>query len=151
MAKRKGGVGMGLEYDLNELLIHTSGNLEGILCLEHASNINHLSTYPPLPIMIYKKCKLVIERGCFQVIGVDKLDYSDCNKINDKLFVTNAERTICEMIKHEREDSVIYESIDHYLRLNNKGIDTLRRYAEKYKIRSKLEEYLKTLEEYFMQ
>ena len=102
---------------------------DGIICLETATSIHGLTTCMPSPVLLYTPYHKEL-RGNFICMIPHKIDYEDTELITGKLYVTNKERTICEMIAEEHSDSLIVEALENYLMEN--PVENLYRISDKY-------------------
>jgi len=116
---------------------------DGIICLETASGIHGLTTCMPSPVLLFTPYPVEL-RSNFICMIPHKIDYEDTELLTGKLYVTNKERTICDMIAEEHSDSLIYEALESYL--NENPVENLYKVSDKYVSRSKLEHYINTLQ-----
>lgn len=118
---------------------------EGILCCEYASSILGLSTFPKNLITYFKDIHKDVSTQYFYVYRQDPLDYRYTIKIRDGLYITNYERTICDLISNECEYKLIEQSIEVY-GLEFESFDELFKVAEEYKVLDKLKTIIEEME-----
>ena len=109
-------------YNLESIFNHKQCPI--IVCLESAASKLRLCTYPPSPLIYYTDAS-AISTQYKRVIKVNDLDTNNCILING-VYCTNPERTIYEMIKMDRDEFFILESIINYE--YKYDINTLREY-----------------------
>ena len=86
----------------------------GIICLGSATYYHGISSYPPNPLTLYSTSPVSIHAGYFVTVPVKLLDYNNTIRLADKLYVTDAPRTVCDLIERngDSENELIYECID---------------------------------------
>lgn len=111
-----------------------------ILAFENAATYNGLSTYSGDPITCYSLEDVTPFESYLLCMykNETKDPFEDCIKLPNDLWATNEERTICEMIKYNRSEEWIFEALYNY----DKDFNYLRRFAEKYNVRDKLEKFI---------
>lgn len=126
--------------DLMEAISLT--DIEGVLGCEYATGKHALSTYPPTTLILLSTSRVKIQNSkVLETIPVVEEDYSYCTSITKKLFITNPERTICDMIRFNREERFLYESLERYLRRNS-NLSNLYSVADHYLLRNKLDKHI---------
>ena len=118
---------------------------EGIICLDTASGIHDLTTCMPSPVMLYSPYETEL-CGSYICMIPHEIDYADTELITGKLYVTNKERTICELIAERHSDSLIYEALENYLAVH--PVEGLYKVSDKYVERDQLDYYINTLQDY---
>lgn len=121
-------------------------DVEGILCLEHASFIHSLSTFPPMPIMMFSK-KLIGDKRSYTIIVEEELDTFSTQRVTERLLVTTPERTIIDMLRYSSDEQFMYESLDRYKR-RNPSLVGLYKVSEHYNVTDKLEKALEEVDEW---
>lgn len=121
-------------------------DVEGILCLEHASFLHSLSTFPPTPIIMFSK-KLVGDKRSYVIKIAEELDTFSTQRITERLSVTSPERTIVDMMRYSSDEQFLYESLDRYKKMNP-SLDELHKVAEHYNMTDKLEKALEEVDEW---
>ena len=121
----------------------------GIICLGSASYYHGISNYPPNPLLIYSTYPKLLNCGYNVFIPVDKLDYSHTIHLNYNLFVTDPERTVCDLVERmsASTEELCYESIDGYC--GRFDIDKLIEYAEQRNLREKIEYMIGNVDAFF--
>ena len=113
------------------------------LCFESAAMENLLVAAPIGILTVYRpgnNSQLIASN--LEIYVNDFSDFTeDCFEIRRGLLCTNSERTICELIKFERDDGFIYEALENY----SGSSDILRKYARKYGVSDELEHYITTV------
>lgn len=124
-------------------------SLSGVICTVSATYIHGLSNFPPSPLIRYVEWGVYPNTRRYKYLSPDKTLplTEDIEHVAGFLYVTNKERTICDMIIYESNDEFIYDSIETYLNLHG-TMDTLREYALKYSCVERMEHYLNTLDDY---
>ena len=74
-------------------------------------------------------------------LGVEEI-YSP---FGTKIKVYDIEKTICDIIKNNIDSEIFSEALKNYIKLKNKDLNKLIKYAKKMKIEKKVKEYLKVL------
>jgi len=117
---------------LKDNFIKEAKTLSGVICIASATYIHGLSNFPPSPLIRFSTITLEQNPRRYKVINPDRTLplTEDLELIANRLYVTNKERTICDMILYESNDEFIYDSIETYLDLHG-TTDTLRQYAKK--------------------
>jgi hypothetical protein len=113
-----------------------------ILCLESASAYHDLTTYCDTPLTLYNiKSDMYLKTAhIVQYPKPQNIDIlEDCAEVRKGFWVTGKERTICEMIKNDREEFFIYEALENY----EGDFEVLKEYARKYGVLSKIKYYLR--------
>ncbi|MFB5762042.1 hypothetical protein [Paenibacillus medicaginis] len=105
-------------------------DLSGVICLESASRINNLSTFPPLPLMLFTETKKDRALGYLNFYTQEEVDLRYTIQAGVNLHFTIPERTIIDLIRYEREDRFTFECLEKYLRSNAK--DKLYSVAREY-------------------
>jgi hypothetical protein len=105
-----------------------------------------LTSYPSSPLTIYVDVPGLPQVGHFNPIFIEKINYEDTVLLAGKLYVTNKERTICDLINGNSNEEYIYEAIETYL--DTGSAESLFAYAEKYKCVDSMRHYIATLDDY---
>lgn len=113
------------------------------LCFESAAMENMLISAPIGLLTVYKhRNKVEVNADNIEIYVNDFSDFlENCFEIRQGLWVTNAERTICELIKYKREEAFIYEALENYDGNLNNLIDT----SLKYGVTQELNNYLNNI------
>ena len=129
---------------MNTKFVLSKCNITGVIWVEAASNYHKLSTFPEEPVLMISSCISSVDCRYFSIQRVDNLNLDDTDKLMSGLYVTNAERTICDMVRYDSEERFIYESIETYgIRF---GVyEKLLEIADKYEVREQVEEYINSL------
>lgn len=134
--------------DLLDVLKMT--DVEGVLGCEYATAKHSLSSSPPSPLVLFNVSHVrICNSSTLETIPVEWDDYNFCIGITDKLSITNPERTICDMIRFDRDERFLYESLDKYTR-RNPDLSELFIVADHYAVRSELESHLEGLSEWLI-
>ena len=113
-----------------------------------ASQCNGLSTYYTQPLQMYTEGKNKLVTPYFVAIPVEILDYNDTINLSRNLFVTNPQRTVCDMFDFNTTERFIYESIKLYPKLYD--FDELLEYANKRGLKERVLEYSKNASYFLM-
>ena len=127
----------------NKVVLNNLNN--AILCCEYASSLLNLSTFSKKLITFFAEIKEEISTNFFYVYPSTKLDYRYTLKVREGLYITNPERTICDMIVNECEYRLIEQSLEKYI-LTNENIDELLSVAKVYNVFDDLELMLQELD-----
>jgi len=119
----------------------------GLICLESATFVLKLSNYPPNPLIMYTTYAGKIHNQITYLIHVPKINMEDTYLVKNNLYVTNRERTICELIEYEANEEYIYQSIESYT--NRYNLDDLFAYASNRGLLSEVKKYIDTLSDYY--
>jgi len=117
----------------------------GIICLESASYLNRLSNYPPIKMQIWTD-KIPIGNSILTFVKADIVVFDDTELIEESLYITNKERTICEMIEKGVTEEFICQSLETYLYEHSK--EELLNYVNKYTSLEKFNSCLLLYDEY---
>lgn len=109
-----------------------------MLCYETAASVLGMVSESGFPLVFYHRIDNHINSKYIEGLYVDDLNLEDVIRIRGVLC-TNRERTICELIRDERDIQAILESIHAYNRLY--GLDRLYSFAKKYGVYDKLKEF----------
>ncbi|MCL1934871.1 MAG: hypothetical protein FWF57_00600 [Defluviitaleaceae bacterium] len=122
--------------------------LSGVIGLESATYYHRISNYSTSPCIRLVDKKLPYSWRFPLVYLENTLPLTeDIEHVAGHLYVTNKERTICDMILYECTEEFIYQSIETYL--DEHGTEeTLMKYADKYKCIEKMKYYITTLDKY---
>lgn len=118
-------------------------NIEGILCLDFALGYHGLSTFNHYDFPIYFTSNTEVNKESnisYQV--VEEVDFSHCTELKRGIYVTNPERTICDMIKYDMHEFHLLEAIDRVYNWEGKcGVDKylLSKLVDEYGIRERFE------------
>lgn len=135
-------MGKPLIHDI-EYLIET--NTEGIIGLEAATAYWGLSTFNPnIPIlMIVDLCSkdngYYCELGAIKMFFAPDINTDNIVKLSDTLSVTDKEQTVCDMIRYNRHEFHLFETVLNAYE-GEVDIDRLERLAKNYNILDKLHE-----------
>ena len=116
-------------------------SLEGIVCKESASGLLNLSTFPPFPLLVYNDY-LDLTLKMFRFIKQSIPD-KDKVKLNDTIYVTNEERTICDMLI-DGEFRILMESLESYMDSHD-SLDLLEKKAMELNLSQELKNALNEL------
>lgn len=133
---------MGTTVDMSQFLLVDLKNF--ILCLESAAAYHGLITYADTPLIVYNlnnnfSLKTAHLRQYPKPTTSNPLE--DCIRLRDGLWVTSIERTICELVKYEREEFFIYEALEDL----NISFSTILESANKYEVSSKLKSFISSI------
>ena len=117
----------------------------GVICLESASYLNKLSNFPPIKIQIWTDT-VPIRNSVLTFVKTDRISYDDTELVADSLYITNQERTICEMIENGVTEEYICQSLEAYLSSHTQ--DRLLFFVNKYTSQEKYNYYLTLYDEY---
>lgn len=127
-------------------------SLEGILGVECATSYHGLSTFrPDMPILLWED-QSQDNDGEFVRCGLSFLFVPNVNKENivklsDTLYVTDKEQTIVDMLRYNRHEFHLYESILSAYWDKMVDIERLERIAKEYNVYNKLMESIPLAEE----
>jgi len=121
-------------------------NIKGILCLDFALGYHGLSTFSYMEFPCYFMAlpntteKYISSNISYQLVS--KLDMRNIIKIKDGIFVTNPERTLCDMIKYDRHEYHLLEALDAVYQDDVDSVDKslLESLVDEYNIRERFEE-----------
>lgn len=123
-------------------------NLDKILLVhETAASYLGLAEEDGFPLIFNHTINNNINSNYINGNYVEQLDMNDVIKIND-IYCTNKERTICDMIKHEKDIQAIIESIACYIEQGN-NLSALKNMVSRYKIEDKFGWYYAQSLEYY--
>jgi hypothetical protein len=117
----------------------------GVICLESASYLNKLSSFPPIKMQIWTD-KVPIHNSILTFVKTDKISLEDTEQIAENLYITNMERTICEMIENGVTEEFICQSLEAYLSSHTQN--QLLLFVNKYTSQEKYNYYLTLYDEY---
>jgi hypothetical protein len=120
-------------------------SLTGFVCLECAAYINKISKASVIPIIRYTTLDLK-DSDYLSFIKVDSLNHEDTFKVHEDMCVTNAERTICDLINYDRAEEFIYSAIEDYIG-SHEDVVRLLEYAVKYNCVDKMRYFIGSLDE----
>jgi len=134
---------------LKNRFIKDGAVLTGVIATVSATYIHKLSNFPPSPLIRFSDVSLTKSPHYLRFLVPDKTLplTEDIEHVAGNLYVTNKERTICDMILYESADEFIYESLETYLDLYG-TIETLKDYSKKYNCEEKMFYYIDSLDEY---
>jgi len=131
---------------IKERVLYDGYMFSGIVGLGSATFYHRMSSAPPSPLHIFCECEKVLRCGYVVLYPVEKVDYDNTIHIKNDLYVTNPERTICDMIEFHWDERILYESVERYhLKFD---VGKLFRYAETRSLRDSLQYYFDTVDEY---
>lgn len=107
--------------DISTLIYPLLNN--SILCRESAAHLLRLTTDFPTPVRIYNNSIEI--KSQFIEIYKNEYDVKDVSITKNGLRLTNAERTICELVKYDCQEESILRAIDTYLYAHNKTPEVL--------------------------
>lgn len=120
---------------------------KGVIGLECASGYWGMSTFPK-NCLVFLSDKIDKDYpGVISFVKVDKLTIDNTIKLSDGLYITNKERTICDMIKYGCEERFLLESIDDYCTDNNE--DKLKCLLLQYGLMDKYLKYKEELKDFY--
>jgi hypothetical protein len=90
--------------------------IKGIICLESASCYWGLSMYPPLPIKIYTTYKNQLVSKTIFTVPVKYMEYENAIELGDRLYVTDRERTVIDLILRNGSEEFKFDSLSSYIR-----------------------------------
>ncbi|HBG2133559.1 TPA: hypothetical protein KPJ62_003929 [Clostridioides difficile] len=106
--------------DFTGVIINSFSNV--LLFGEYAGSLLGITNFPDNYVIVQSEyVDKEIETDYFTVYPVEKLDLNYTEKLRDDVWITNEARTICDMIKDDREFGFIQEAIDEYIINNEKG------------------------------
>jgi len=99
------------------------------------------------PLQIFSTENVSLKNSSLLYVHVPRIDYEDTEHIGGLLYITNPERTICDLINKGIRKSAIYNAITVYSNICD--LDILRGYATKYSCYDQLEIFVATLDDYW--
>ena len=125
----------------------------GILCTEAASGYWGLSSYDhetfPILFAYIKDIEVRLVQNSVSFLCIpDRLDYRHTKKISEHIYVTDKERTICDMIKYDCQEFHLLESVFYYYNFGEDA-DKLEQLAKEYGIYDRLLELRAKAEEVY--
>ena len=118
-------------------------SLTGAICMETASGLLELSTFPTYPVLIYNKYVDLVTSH-FRFIKNEEWN-EDCEVIGNDLLITNKEKTIIDMLE-DGEYRILMESLETYL--EEGSYEKLQQMAIKYNKEPLLNQKLIELNEF---
>lgn len=110
-----------------------------IICYESAARLHGMVSENGFPVVFFHNVpNLTSYINETEGVYLNELNFSD-TVIRDGINYTNKERTICELIRDERDIQAILESIYDYNRLY--GLDRLYSFAKKHNLRDEIKKY----------
>lgn len=122
--------------------------VQGVLCYETALSYHSLCTYPPHLINIKREGRVGIRTYLLSVFAEETLNLANTIEVNKGLYVTDVSRTICEMIKDDRDEHHLMEAL---YELQDSYPEDLDDMAKQYGVYEKLCALKEEAEEYFME
>ena len=119
----------------------------GIICHESAAAIHGLTDEMLWPVQIFSKDNVHLINNSLVYVHVDKISYDDTDHIGGLLYITNVERTICDLINKGVRKPLIYSAVSVYE--SKRDLDILRVYAGKYGCVERLDYFIHTLTAYW--
>lgn len=132
---------------MNLNMLFSKSDLSGVICLESASSILHLSTFPELPLMVFQRVEEDCDAFYLKVYSQPELDLNHTVKSGENLYITTPERTIVDLIRFEREERVIYESLNKY-RQTNKDYSKVLKVASQYRCMEETRSFVNTIDDW---
>ncbi|MDO3409438.1 hypothetical protein QWJ34_06660 [Saccharibacillus sp. CPCC 101409] len=124
-----------------------NSDLSGVLCMESASHLNRQSTFPSLPVMVFAPLPRDYNMGYLQMYAQAELDLRFTRKVGHGLYLTSPERTIVDLLRFDREERVLFESLDRYLR-EHRNTNALLKVAKEYGCLNELKQRIVELDEW---
>lgn len=116
------------------------GNLP--LCCESALSVLGYSTcinYVP----VYLNSEMTLDAQCILLMKED-MDYQDVVTLDNGYRVTTIERTICDMIRWDRQEEFTYQAlVDYYFEFED--LTKLYKAADKYGVRQQIDDYIEEI------
>ena len=119
--------------------------LTGVIGLESATYYHNLSSFNSSPYIRLADRKITGSAIYpFVYLPQSRPLTEDVEHIGNNLWVTNKERTICDLLIYDSNSEFLLQSLEDYLAYHG-TIDTLREYAEKYACREQLNQAVEQL------
>jgi hypothetical protein len=120
--------------------------LSGIIGLETAGYFHELNLYGDTPVKLLTDTD--VEFNCDYIVYVPKIFHSDDDLLHlgGDLYVTLPERTVCELIVSNRNEEMLYETLDNYLFKHSKS--RLLKCARKYKCLEAVQRRINSMQGY---
>lgn len=118
-----------------------------ILSYETAASYLGLANEDGFPLVFHHRISDNINSSYMNGIYVKEIDLTNTKIINE-IICTDEERTICELIKYDRDIQCILESLNKYIS-KNESIGLLRERAREYGIGQELEVFINGALEYY--
>lgn len=142
------GMVVWIPYRVETRILKDIGFKDESLCLEAAAGYNGLSTYNwyEEPMVFYETDdEDDYNEGLIKMYHCKKITHDNCVYDTElQLWITNKERTICDMIKYDRDLFHLLESIDDYYtyepRTDESSLDRLHTLAKEYGVYERLQE-----------
>lgn len=123
---------------------------KGVIGVECASGYWGMSTFPTNCLVFLSDKISKDSNGVISFVKVDKITLDNTVEIADGLYVTDKERTICDMIKYGCEVRFLLESIEDYCTDDdNKELTKLKDMLMKENLWEKYLEYKEEVKDFF--
>lgn len=120
-----------------------------LVCMETSASVNGLASEDGFPLVFYTTNTNIINSQYVSSILVEDLCL-DNTIVKDGIRYTDYVRTICELIKNDRDDQCIFESINTYIDEGN-GVDKLYEMAKQLDVPiCKLDAYIEDAKLYYV-
>lgn len=118
-----------------------------ILSYETAASYLGLANEDGFPLIFHHTISDNINSSYMNGIYIKKIDLTNIKIVNE-IICTDEERTICELIKYDRDIQCILESLNKYMS-KNESIGLLRERAKEYDVEQELEIFIDDALEYY--
>lgn len=123
-------------------------NSEGLLGVECASSYWGMSTFPPyIPIFLvndeFQDNNGFMVEFYIQKFFVPSVNYDNVVQLAENLYITDREQTVCDMLRYNRHEFHLYETIMSAYEDGKVDIEKLEELAQSYSILEKLRETYK--------
>ena len=140
------------EFKMVHYLSHTVKDLierkeEGLLGVECAAHYWGYSTFPNDLAIFLLEDNTKTNDGDFIEAGMSYLIVPNVNtnnivRLTDKLFITDREQTICDLVRYNRSECYTYEAVKDAVLSTDFNIYRLRDLAESYNVLDRLNQII---------
>lgn len=143
-------MGNSIGYDLNSLI--ELNTVKGLVGVETATGYWGLSTFNTCRVILLFEDNELDNSGYFSdsslcALYVPNINTENTVKLNDNLYITDKEQTVIDMIRYNRHEFHLYETIQSVFDYGDIDMNKLIRLAEQYNIKDRLFELKELAEE----
>lgn len=121
--------------------------IEGVLCLETASNLHHLSSANPYPLHIYYIGAEDLKANMLKYVAIPSLEGIETETLENGLVVTTKLQTVVDLIRFDCYEEFVFQSIDSYL--DNYSEESLRERCKDYGVEERLQYFLDNMQDFY--
>lgn len=130
------------ECDLPVTALRNSNLFSGVIALESAGYFHGLNMYGLTPLVLMSNTSTELVTSYVRHVPFVSSLQDDMEHIGGALYVTNPERTVCELVLADGNDEFILQSISAYLAKYGNA-QVLMSYAKKYNCTKQMRHRLK--------